>query len=199
MIKSIIFDIGQVLVSFDWRAYLSGFGFAPDKEELIANAVFLNPNWSEGDRGVWTEEQLLDAFYAKAPQYREDIKRVYLDAWKAVGHLDYTIPWLIRLKEQGFQLYYLSNYPKRMRELDKGALDFIPYMDGGIFSYQVHLIKPDRAIFQALVNKYPEIIPSEAVFFDDNAENVAAASAFGIHGIVFQHQMQAVEELSKLL
>lgn len=54
MIKSIIFDIGQVLVSFDWRAYLSGFGFAPDKEELIANAVFLNPNWSEGDRGVWT-------------------------------------------------------------------------------------------------------------------------------------------------
>ncbi len=91
MIKSIIFDIGQVLVSFDWRAYLSGFGFAPDKEELIANAVFLNPNWSEGDRGVWTEEQLLDAFYAKAPQYREDIKRVYLDAWKAVG--DRIIPF----------------------------------------------------------------------------------------------------------
>ena len=51
-IKNIIFDVGQVLVDYDWESYLDSFGFAPDKRERIANATFLSPVWEERDQ--WT-------------------------------------------------------------------------------------------------------------------------------------------------
>ena len=46
-IKNVIFDVGKVLVDYDWESYLDSFGFAPEKRERIANATFLSPVWEE--------------------------------------------------------------------------------------------------------------------------------------------------------
>jgi FMN phosphatase YigB (HAD superfamily) len=43
------------------------------------------------------------------------------------------------------------------------------------------------------------ITPAQAVFVDDNAENVAAARALGIHGIPFGSTAQAIAALDALL
>ena len=58
-IKNIIFDVGQVLVDYDWETYLDSFGFEPAKRERIANATFLSPVWEERDRGLYEEEVYL--------------------------------------------------------------------------------------------------------------------------------------------
>ncbi len=44
-----IFDVGQVLVDYDWETYLDSFGFDPDKRERIAKATFQSPVWDERD------------------------------------------------------------------------------------------------------------------------------------------------------
>ena len=62
------------------------------------------------------------------------------------------------------------------------ALDFRELMDGGIFSYEVKMIKPSRWIFEELLYRYG-INREEAVFFDDNAANAEAACQVGLHGI----------------
>ena len=78
------------------------------------------------------------------------------------------------------------------------ALDFIPYMDGGILSYQDRMIKPDAKIYQLLLARY-ELKAQESVFIDDTLANVEAARALGFHGIVFRTKEQVQEELEGIL
>ena len=71
-------------------------------------------------------------------------------------------------------------------------------MDGGVFSYQEHVIKPDERIYQILLERYA-LLPEETLFLDDNAENIAAAQKLGIHGIVFTNLPEAKAQAEKLL
>ena len=56
MIKNVIFDVGLVLVEFNWQDYLDSFGFDEEKRERIAKATFQSPVWDERDRGLYDEE-----------------------------------------------------------------------------------------------------------------------------------------------
>ena len=60
------------------------------------------------------------------------------------------------------------------------------------------MIKPDRAIYQLLCERY-DIEPSQAVFLDDNKANVDAAIDFGMKAIHFKDYEQAKEELERYL
>ena len=56
MIKNVVFDVGLVLVEFNWQDYLDSFGFDEEKRERIAKATFQSPVWDERDRGLYDEE-----------------------------------------------------------------------------------------------------------------------------------------------
>jgi putative hydrolase of the HAD superfamily len=199
MIRNIVFDIGGVLVGFDWPSYISKYGFEPEKEKIISEAVISSPVWKELDRGVWTMEQIEDGFVAAAPQYEEEIRAVFQNSGGCIYRQAYAIPWITSLKERGYHVYFLSNYSEWMEEQTKEALDFLPYLDGGIFSCDVHQVKPDAEIYQSLLKKYPDIQPEESVFLDDLPANVEAARKLGFHGIVVKNQEQAAKELEELL
>jgi len=70
-------------------------------------------------------------------------------------------------------------------------------MDGGILSYRDHLIKPDSAIYELLLERFG-LVAEECVFVDDVSANVKGAEDVGIRGILFQSKEQAQEELRKL-
>lgn len=199
MIKNIIFDIGKVLVDYDWTRYLKSYGFEEEKEKTIAYALFASGIWNELDRGVIPIPELEELFVSHAPQYREDILTVFRNSGSTIKRLDYAIPWIKSLKERGYHVYYLSNYSEFMIDATRNALDFLPYTDGGVFSCDVKLIKPEPEIYRALLEKYHDLIPEESVFLDDVEKNVQGAQAFGIHGIVFQNFEQARAELDLLL
>lgn len=199
MIRNIIFDIGCVLVAFDWENYLKSYGFTTEKEETISRALFGGPMWKELDRGVMSIPEIEDAFVAFAPQYRDDILQVFRKSGECIRQFDYAVPWICSLKERGYRIYYLSNYSDWMIGQTKAALSFLPYMDGGLFSYEAKLIKPDLKIYQALTARYPSILPEESIFLDDSPENINAARSFGMHGIVFESKGQAEAKLEELL
>ena len=50
--KTLIFDLGMVLVHFRWREFLTDMGYEGEKKEGLAKAMFQNPLWQEFDRGV---------------------------------------------------------------------------------------------------------------------------------------------------
>lgn len=194
MIRTIIFDIGNVLTGFGWRDYLKTFHFSPEKEEAIANAMFLNPDWCELDRGVLTLPELLDRFALRAPEYRQEIERVFSTVGGCIQPYAYTTPWLQELKDQGFHLYYLSNYGEFMYQQTAPKLDFLSLMDGGILSWQEKMIKPNPWIYEALLKRY-DIDRSTALFFDDTPANVEAARSVGLQAEVFTGHEAAVEFL----
>ena len=82
-VKNIIFDVGQVLVSYDWESYLKAFHFSAEEEKLIAEKVFKSQIWNERDRGLLSEEEYRKQFIAALPaEYEADVKRVIEESRK---------------------------------------------------------------------------------------------------------------------
>lgn len=198
MIDTVIFDVGNVLVTFDWESYLASYGFPPEKYEAIADVTYRNPEWTELDRGVLTREEVASRMVALAPQYEEDIRRVVKYNYKTIGRADYAEGWVRELKARGIKTYYLSNYGKEIYEETKKELAITKLLDGGIFSYEVKLIKPDRWIYEELLRRY-SIDRTKAVFFDDLPANIAAAREVGLTAFQFTDYETARKDLEPLL
>ena len=56
--------------------------------------------------------------------------------------------------------------------------------DGGAYSFQEHIKKPNLEFFKILLNRY-SLDPAETFFFDDREKNVAAAKQLNIHSVIF--------------
>ena len=197
MIRTIIFDIGNVLADFTWEAHYRRFGYTGARLERLTQATVKNDAWNEYDRGALTEEEVLLRFIDSDPEMEADIRKCLANVEGMVVRNDYAIPWIQELKQKGYQTLYLSNFSEKAARECAKALDFLPYMDGGILSYQEKVIKPMPEIYQLLIDRY-QLVPEECVFLDDTQKNLTGAEAFGIHTILFRNQGQAKEELQRL-
>ena len=197
MITTIIFDIGNVLADFTWEEHYMSLGYTGEILERIANATVRSALWSEFDRGVLTREELVQGCIENDPEIAEDIQRCFVDVRGMVKRNDYAIPWVQELKQKGYRVLYLSNFSDVAETEYADKLDFRPFMDGGILSYEEKVVKPMPEIYKLLIDRY-ELVPQECVFLDDTEKNLPPAEAFGIHTILFKNPEQAKAELKKL-
>lgn len=196
-IKNVIFDVGKVLVDFNWEEYLKSFGFSKEEEEVIAREVFQSDIWNERDRGLYGEEEYVRQFVERGPQYRKDIRRVVRESGKTIVTRDYADTWVKYLKKQGYQVYVLSNYSQYMLEQTRSKLSFLKYMDGIVFSCEVKELKPEPGIYKVLLETYG-LKPEECVFIDDREENCRGARKLGIQAVCFRNFKQAAAALERL-
>lgn len=197
MIKNIIFDIGNVLMPFGYRPFFESFGFDEETVERLCKATAQSPDWNELDRGVLSYDEVLRRFVQNDPQLEAIIYKVFADLQGILGVYDYTESWIRQLKEAGYGVYYLSNFFQKADEDCKALMGFLELTDGGILSYKDKMTKPDKKIYELLLERY-DLKAEECVFLDDTRKNIDGARAVGIHGILFQDREQAVEELKKL-
>lgn len=197
MIKTIIFDIGNVLIGFQWWKYICSI-FPEDVARIVTDALWKNGHWEEFDRGVLKDEEIVKLMVAEAPDYEKEILTALAHAEESLIRYDYAIPWVKQLKEMEYQVLFLSNYSEFLMERKPEVLDFIPYMDGGLFSCHAKVIKPDRAIYEKLCEKY-NLTPEECLFVDDNPPNVKAAKELGMHAIRFEGYEKNYDEIMDLL
>lgn len=196
MIENIIFDVGQVLMAFEWEKYLKGFGFPDEKYEKIADATFRSSVWDERDRGCFEEEEYLRQFCALAPEYEADIREVLRRSDETLSCFPYAPTWVKYLKSQGYHLYILSNYSDYMLKKTRKDMSFLKYMDGVVFSCEVKELKPEEGIYRKLLDTY-HLNSEKSVFLDDRAANCEGARKLGIHAIQFESFKQAAAELEK--
>jgi len=198
VITTIIFDMGNVLVDFRWEALYHEMGLTGERFDRMAKATVLDPVWNEFDRGVWTDEMMRQAFVERAPELEDKINELFYDRFPDIlRKFDYTDEWLDSLKDKGYKLYILSNFSRKGIEEAASELDYIKKADGAVISYTVNMIKPDPGIYECLLNRY-HIVPEEAVFIDDNPDNIEAARKFGLNCILFTSKEDADKELEKL-
>ena len=91
MITTIIFDIGNVLTDFAWDKFLVFKGFDDKMVERIAKATVYDPIWNEIDRGVMSEEEILERFVANCPEMEAKIREIYENFQGLLKIFDYTI------------------------------------------------------------------------------------------------------------
>ncbi len=197
MIKHVIFDVGKVLVDFDWQGFFDSLEFPQEVYDKVANATVLSELWNEFDRGRMSDEEILAGFLKKAPDCEQEIMRFWNNIGNCIKRYDYAFSWIRELREKGYQVYLLSNYPRRLYFQSIEELAFVEEVDGAIFSYEVQAVKPEPEIYEALLKKY-QLNPTECVFVDDNRGNIIAANQLGMATIHFHTKSQAEEELKSL-
>ena len=201
MIKNIIFDIGGVLVSFEPDRVFREMGLPEEEVQILYQHTAKSPYWKELDRGVLPTEEVCQTMVNTMPQaYRKDAMEFFTKRIpEAVTSFDYSADWLKGLKERGYNIYLLTNYPEWLFETHwKKGFTFVPYVDGKVVSGKVKLIKPDHAIYETIIKKYG-LNPAESVFIDDVKENVQAAKETGLNAIQFTNINDVKNQLEKLL
>ena len=197
-IDSIIFDVGFVLADFPWKAYARQQGVSEANISLYEKRLVGTPLWREFDRGEKTTEEIIDEMAASLPGHEEEIHRLLPEAFSCVHAFPYTESWLKSLKEKGYKLYILSNWPGFAYDMLKDtALSFESLMDGAVWSYRVRQVKPDKAIFDTLRDTY-QLDPARSVFIDDTMENILAARKYGYPAIQFRGLAETQKQLASL-
>ena len=199
MIRNMVFDIGNVLMDFRWKEYMrSLFGEDETLIQTINQGIWHNGCWAAMDKGEMDGAATLRSAVAFAPQYEKEIKLTLDSVAHAFHKFEYSIPWIQELKRMGLNVYYLSNYSAFSVAANPDVLDFIPYMDGGVFSFEVKAVKPEPEIYRCLCDKYG-LKPEECLFTDDVPANVKGAQACGFQGIVFEGYEKTYPVIMKAL
>ena len=197
MIRNIVFDIGNVLIGFDPAAYLTSL-FGKEKAERVGMAVFGSGYWPELDLANLSEERILGLFYSAAPDLHDEIKEAFDRIGECVEKLEWVVPFIDSLKQKGYGVYFLSNMSEHVISSNPDAFAFTSHMDGGVWSCDVHVIKPAADIYQILLDKYG-LTAEECLFVDDHRENITAGKKLGMKGIVFRNHDQLAADLDKAL
>lgn len=198
MIKNIIFDLGNVLISFIPSEYLKKRNYPSNIRNTIINDIFRSEEWKKLDNGDITVPEAIDSIALKSALNREEIALVFNFRTDIMFPLDDNVRLLPELKKHGFRLYYLSNFPLDSFEEIKNDYFFFRYFDGGIISAEAKLSKPDIRIYRYILNKY-DLKPEECFYIDDIEENVVAAEKTGMQGLLTNGSVKISAELGKVL
>jgi putative hydrolase of the HAD superfamily len=198
MIINIIFDLGNVLLSWKPGEFFVKSGYDNETINLIMNSVFKSSEWLRLDNGDLTTPEAIEQIAAKSSLKKEYISSLFNLRTKIIYPLNGNIKLLPELKKRGFKLYFLSNFPLDFFEEVKKEYEFFCYFDGGIISAEVNHSKPDIKIYKILLDKY-RLKPEECFYIDDMEINVRAAASAGIKGYCNYGSSVFPEDLYKML
>ncbi|NLL31480.1 MAG: HAD family phosphatase [Clostridiales bacterium] len=198
MYKNIIFDIGNVLLSFEPKEYMkTKIKIREENIEKLFNEIFLSEEWLMLDRGTIEEPMAIERIIERNAELSEDIKTVFKDWYSILVPIPKTVELLKSLKSKGYNIYYLSNFHDLAFKDVTNKNEFFNLFDGGVVSYEEKLLKPEEEIYKRLIERY-NLIPEETIFVDDTKVNVEAAKKLGIRAFVFESPEKFEEDLRKL-
>ena len=167
-IKNIVFDLGRVLIKFEPKEYTEQ-NIPEEKREAFYNGVFGSDEWQMLDRGTLSYE---------------DAKKIFKE----------RIPGL----KEKYNLYILSNFHQPAFEHIFKKYDFFRLFDGHTVSCYYYLLKPEKEIYETLIEKF-NLIPEETVFIDDTKVNIDACKKEGIRGIHLPDYTELKQKLEEFL
>jgi len=182
-IRVVFFDIGNVLLRFNAKAFVLHLSRATGRSPLTIAGYFWIEHLSDKlERGILTPAEFFKLFRAKLG-YKENWN-VFTKAW-----CDFTlnpetekIMDAVRLRHK---VYLLSNTNELHYDFIRRNYSFPRRAHGALLSYRLGLRKPEPAIYRAALTRARAAAP-ETVFIDDLKENVAAARRLGINAILYR-------------
>ena len=193
-IDAVVFDLGGVLVDWDPRhLYRQLFDDEEDMERFLGEICTLE--WHVAHDLGHSIDDSCAALAQQHPDHAELIR-----AWAersedmVRGAIDGTVQILRELKDRGTRCYALSNMERETFPLRLERFDFLTWFDGYVISGLEGVVKPDRRIFEILIERF-DLEPARTLFVDDSPANVYAAEIVGLRGRVFESSERLREEL----
>lgn len=184
MIKNIIFDIGNVILQFDIKEVIPNFTKKENEKQFIINNIINSPEWLQYsliDTGFISREQAIEIVEDRTNHINDELIEKFWYRYNDYSFInDNVIDIIKELKEKDYKIYLLSN-------INSHTYNHIKYnklfnlVDGYVFSYIEHQVKPYVGIYNTLLERY-KLIPQECLFIDDNIKNIKTANELGIQG-----------------
>lgn len=192
-LRNLVFDMGGVLMTFDGPYFASLFTDTAEDADLLNKALFGGPMWPLLDSGTISHETAARYARAHLPEHLHANLRECIDHWpEHSAPIQPTNELAIRLKNEGYGVYLLSNASTRIME-QLSHMPAMPFLDGYVVSGMERLMKPDPAIYQLLCKRF-ELDPEECLFVDDNADNCEGARVAGMRAFHFTGDVAALAE-----
>ena len=102
------------------------------------------------------------------------------------------------LKKKEYGLYALSNFHREAFAHVYKKYEWFQLFDGMIISYAVQALKPEPAIYEALLTGY-DLEPERCLLIDDLLANIEGGRQLGIRGIQYQNHAQLIRDLEQIL
>jgi haloacid dehalogenase superfamily, subfamily IA, variant 3 with third motif having DD or ED len=184
-VEAFIFDIGNVLVTFDQKriqaALVSGGADEQTLEAVRKLAVPYERGEISGERflGCWRD-------FWSPEGGREELTRI----WQEIFEPNPPMWDLVEKLHGAYPLYLLSNTNGLHHEyLEREYALFQKFADG-VFSYRAKMLKPERGIFELAIRQFG-VRPEATVYLDDLTANVEAAEAAGLRAFLYRPDAHA--------
>lgn len=184
-IKNIVFDVGMVLIDFCWVQHCKNLGFSEKVIDCFDKNMISSEYWDKMDEGIIVEADAIREFMKAMPQYKEEIETFWKEPEGFVQEYSYATPMIQQLKQKGYKVYLLSNYPLGMYQVHWPTFSFFSEVDGYIVSALERMKKPDKRIYKLLCERY-HLNAEECFFIDDRQVNVDAAIEVGMKSVLFE-------------
>ncbi len=185
-LRAVIFDYGMVLTG------------QPNQEAHAAMLRITGLPFDRFERLYWADRHAYDegkltgiAFWQKflrdsglnlAESAAEELNQCDARMWTTQNPA--MLAWQLRLKQRGILTAILSNMGDSVLANMKREFDWLPRFDVLVWSYQLHMAKPDPAIYLHTLQQLGTR-PDETLFIDDKQVNVDAARDLEMPAILF--------------
>ena len=197
MIKNIIFDLGNVLLNYNPREFLVQFTKDQDRITNFITKVVYSKTWFELDRGSMTLDKAKEILSSQYPE-ELDLLIPYFERWlEILTPIQDRIELLKPLKINGYKLFILSNFIEEAFNYVIEQYNFFSLFDGRVISYEEKVIKPEKKIYEILIDRY-KLNPNECVFLDDMFGFLKPAKQLGMFTILVRPNTDLQTEFKKL-
>jgi putative hydrolase of the HAD superfamily len=197
-IRAVFWDLGGVILRTEdhrpRRAWEARLGLAPGN---LSRLVFDGSASRQAMLGRATADDIWESVGVSLGLTASDRDQLRADFFSG-DRIDEDLVAFIRGLRPRVRVGMISNAWPEVRRLLESTWRIADAFDPLVLSPEVGLVKPDPAIYrEALVRA--AVLPAQTAFVDDFPENVDAASALGMRGVLFRTSSQAREDVARLL
>lgn len=198
MIKAVTFDLDGVYFVNGKENFIKNLGIRFGISEDEAKRVFLrsdemNNLYKTGkmtDKDFWT----FAALEWKIDLDWQQLPKLMIEGYEVDTRVVETVK---QVRKNGYKtLICSSNFPARINGLQE-RFGFLDDFDTWALSYEVGFNKPDKRLYEALVEK-SGFEAGEIVYSDDDEVRAGVAKEVGLSAFVYQSFDQFVGELRKM-
>ncbi len=178
-IESLIFDLGNVVVSFDWQMAAARLKIRSGNGE---------PSMREDLRGLITRfevgeisQAMFVSMAGRAIGFQGD-EQEFVAIYNSIFSLNPPMERTVEHLAARFPLYLLSNTSDLHLAYLQRNFKVLHHFTDGVYSFRAQCAKPDRKIFQVAAKQFG-VKPESTVYIDDLEANVRSALDLGFHAI----------------
>jgi putative hydrolase of the HAD superfamily len=154
MVKNIIFDIGNVILTFNRDFLLSNF-YQGEEFEFLKEKTFYG--WEELDEDLISVEEYKKRVASSLPDHLKGYALAVLNNWEYYMNYNRSIfDFIFELKQKGYKIYALSNMPKHFINIDY-KFPIFDQFDGVVYSAPLSIVKPNPKIYEHILEKYSAV------------------------------------------